>query len=142
MPRGLAVLAGSCLPRSGGSRSRAEGKIPTAREAIDLLDAEFYTPFENRSSFERMKAAAERLVRAYLGRWKEDLGRVWATERPFELHLPDGVLSGRAGVILTAEKGHPNSLAIVDDKASTDPDARSTSPSSSSSTPRRDGGKG
>lgn len=107
--------------RQLAERSRAEGKIPTAREAIDLLETEFYTPFANRPSFERMKAAAERLVRAYLARWKEDLGRVWATERPFELHLPDGVLSGRADVILTTEQGRPDSLAIVDYKASTDP---------------------
>lgn len=107
--------------RQLAERSRAEGRIPTSREALDLLEAEFYTPFANRPSFERMKAAAERLVRAYLGRWKDDLGRVWATERAFELHLPDGVLSGRADVILTAEEGRPDSLAIVDYKASTDP---------------------
>lgn len=107
--------------RQLAERSRADGRIPTAREALDLVDTEFYTPFANRPSFERMKAAAERLVRSYLARWKDDLGRVWATERPFELHLPDGVLSGRADVILTAGQGRPDSLAIVDYKASTDP---------------------
>lgn len=107
--------------RQLAERSRAEGKIPTAREALQLLEAEFYTPFANRPAFERMKAAAERLVRAYLARWKEDLGRVWATERPFELHLEGGVLSGRADVILTGDEGRPDSLAIVDYKSTTDP---------------------
>lgn len=107
--------------RQLAERTRAEGKVPTAREAIELLGAEFYTPFANRPTFERMKNAAERLVRAYLARWKDDLARVWATECPFELHLADGILSGRADVILTGEGGKQDSLAIVDYKAATDP---------------------
>jgi DNA helicase-2/ATP-dependent DNA helicase PcrA len=41
---------------------------------------------------------------------------VWETERPFELHLEKGIVSGRADVILDMEGGKINSLALVDYK--------------------------
>ncbi|HUY45583.1 MAG TPA: PD-(D/E)XK nuclease family protein [Streptosporangiaceae bacterium] len=50
----------------------------------------------------------------------EDLQRVWEVERPFELHLPTAIISGRADVILDMEGGEVQSLAIVDYKTSTD----------------------
>lgn len=100
--------------------SRARKKPPTAAEVRRLVDEEFYTPFANAPAFERLHAAAHRLVGNYLERWRSDLERVWATERPFELHLPDGILVGRADVILHTEDGRIESLAIVDYKSSTD----------------------
>lgn len=48
---------------------------------------------------------------------------MWETERPFELHLPTAIISGRADVILDKEGGQIRSLAIVDYKTSTDPEA-------------------
>jgi len=47
-------------------------------------------------------------------------------ERPFELHTDDGLLSGRADVILDKEGGASGSLAVVDYKvaASEDLEAR------------------
>ena len=49
---------------------------------------------------------------------------MWETERPFELHLPDAVISGRADVILDREDGVVNALAIVDYKTSIQPQER------------------
>jgi DNA helicase-2/ATP-dependent DNA helicase PcrA len=48
--------------------------------------------------------------------YSDDLRRIWAVERPFELHTDDGLLSGRADVILDEEGGQTGSLAIVDYK--------------------------
>jgi DNA helicase-2/ATP-dependent DNA helicase PcrA len=47
------------------------------------------------------------------------LFRVWVTERPFELHVQNGIVTGRADVILDKENGIPGSMAIVDYKTST-----------------------
>jgi DNA helicase-2/ATP-dependent DNA helicase PcrA len=62
-------------------------------------------------------------VNAYVKDYADDLTRVWAVERPFALHLNDGVVSGRADVILDEEGGRTGSLAIVDYKVASD-DAR------------------
>jgi DNA helicase-2/ATP-dependent DNA helicase PcrA len=56
------------------------------------------------------------MVAKYLTEHRDDLMRIWATERPFEMHLDVGTLSGRADVILTHHNGKPDSLAIVDYK--------------------------
>jgi len=45
---------------------------------------------------------------------------VWAVERPFALHLDDGVVSGRADVILDKENDRVGALAIVDYKVAAD----------------------
>jgi DNA helicase-2/ATP-dependent DNA helicase PcrA len=44
---------------------------------------------------------------------------VWVTERPFELHVQGGIVTGRADVILDKEDGKLGSMAIVDYKTST-----------------------
>jgi DNA helicase-2/ATP-dependent DNA helicase PcrA len=41
---------------------------------------------------------------------------MWETERPFELHLEKGIVSGRADVILDMENGKINRLALMDYK--------------------------
>ena len=58
----------------------------------------------------------------YVRDWSDDLERVWEVERPFELHLPGLVISGRADVILDHEDGQATSLAIVDYKTATSED--------------------
>ena len=60
--------------------------------------------------------AANRLVSNYVDRYASDLRRIWAVEHPFELHLADGRVSGRADIILDEETGRTGSLAIVDYK--------------------------
>jgi DNA helicase-2/ATP-dependent DNA helicase PcrA len=63
-----------------------------------------------------MHAAASTLVRRYVTDYTDDLRRIWAIERPFELHLEHGILAGRADIILDEEDGKIGSLAIVDYK--------------------------
>lgn len=101
--------------------ARDSGTIPDAAMLAVLVDREFYLPFANAPAFDRMHASASRLVRSYVERYSDDLARVWAVERPFELYLDDGVVAGRADVILDREDGRPGSLAIVDYKVAEDP---------------------
>jgi DNA helicase-2/ATP-dependent DNA helicase PcrA len=96
--------------------ARATGKVPSALDIECLLDAEFYLPFANAAGFPQMRKMASRLVQKYVTAWREDLSRIWATERPFELHLADGTLTGRADVILDRHDGQPDALALVDYK--------------------------
>jgi DNA helicase-2/ATP-dependent DNA helicase PcrA len=106
--------------RRVAEESRELKRIPDLNRVNEILDAELYFPFANRSSEPLMKQKARSLVMRYLNNHRDDFERVWATERPFELHLPQGFLSGRADVILDREGGRPDSLAIVDYKSGTD----------------------
>ncbi len=95
------------------------GKIPTGEDLSALVDEEFYLPLADKPAFDRMFAAGQRLAARYVKDYSSDLRRIWATERPFELHLEDGIVTGRADVILDEEKGQIDSLAIVDYKIAT-----------------------
>jgi DNA helicase-2/ATP-dependent DNA helicase PcrA len=101
--------------------ARSTGEAPTDQEIRKIMDDEFYLPFARRPEFVRMSRAARGLVDRYLSKYADDLRRVWETERPFQLRLPDGTVSGRADVILDEEDGLPGRLAIVDYKTATDP---------------------
>ena len=96
--------------------ARDTGTVPAATDLARLVDDEFYLPFADHPGFVRMHAAAGTLVRRYVTDYKDDLKRVWAIERPFELHLEHGILAGRADIILDEEAGKVGSLAIVDYK--------------------------
>ena len=100
--------------------SRETGNIPDEAELNNLIYRELYVPFANEATFANMTRSVTRLVNAYVTDWQADLKRVWATERPFEIHFDGGILSGRADVILDQENGRPDHLAIVDYKTSTD----------------------
>ncbi len=100
--------------------ARDTGAIPQPEDVQALIDAELYLPFADAPAFERMHRAVTRLVRRYVESYADDLRRVWAVERPFELHVPDGTVAGRADVILDYEAGAIGSLAIVDYKAAQD----------------------
>jgi DNA helicase-2/ATP-dependent DNA helicase PcrA len=106
--------------------ARDSGTLPDTDAIEALLAAEFYLPFANGPAFARMFQSARRLVRRYIDEYADDLARVWAIERPFELNLPDGRVSGRADVVLDQEGGKTGALAIVDYKVASDPayDAR------------------
>lgn len=99
---------------------RSSGKLPSPADVDDLVTREFFVPFASPQAFETMRRAARRLVTTYMERFAPDLVRAWAVERPFALHLNDGVMSGRADVILDDEGGRAGSLAIVDYKVATD----------------------
>jgi DNA helicase II / ATP-dependent DNA helicase PcrA len=96
--------------------ARDTGAVPDAAELTHLVDDQFYLPFADHPGFVRMHSAAGTLVRRYVSDYKDDLKRVWAIERPFELHLEHGILAGRADIILDEEAGKIGSLAIVDYK--------------------------
>jgi DNA helicase-2/ATP-dependent DNA helicase PcrA len=100
--------------------ARANGTVPELEEVRSLVDAEFYVPFANRPAFERMYQATHRLVRTYIEKHSSDLRRIWAIERPFELHVEAGIVKGRADVILDEERGRIGSLALVDYKVAHD----------------------
>ena len=100
--------------------TRETGVIPDKAELDDLVYRELYVPFTNEATFANMTRSVTRLVNSYVTDWEADLKRVWATERPFEIHFNGGILTGRADVIFDEENGRPNHLAIVDYKTSTD----------------------
>jgi len=88
-----------------------------------MLDDGFFLPAASKPAHRLLKESARHLLRSYLTEYDDDLRRIWETERPFELHLPTAIITGRADVILDKEGGEVRSLAIVDYKTSTDPEA-------------------
>jgi DNA helicase-2/ATP-dependent DNA helicase PcrA len=107
--------------RQVAERVRASGRVPDDEMLARLEDEEFFVPFASPQAWQRMRTVAGRLVRAYLDGYEEDLHRVWAVERPFQLHLDAGVMHGRADVFLGREGGRDGALAIVDYKVSDEP---------------------
>jgi len=99
---------------------RSKGKLPNDARIETIFREEFYLPFAHKAAYEKLREAAGRLAAKYLRQYSDDLFRIWQTERPFELHLTDGVVSGRADVILDCEGGTPGSLALVDYKTATE----------------------
>jgi len=106
--------------RQLAERVRATGQLPDRAELTELTEDEFYVPFASRQAWQTMKKAARRLVVSYVDKYAGDLTRVWAVERLFSLHVEDGVISGRADVILDEENGQIGKLAIVDYKVTAD----------------------
>ncbi|MFN8031874.1 MAG: ATP-dependent DNA helicase [Mycobacterium sp.] len=104
--------------RSVADLAQKEGRLPEPAEIDGLLESEFFLPAANKAAYREMKQAAQRLVNQYVDTHTEDLFRIWQTERPFELHLDDVTVSGRADVILDREGGVDTALAIVDYKTS------------------------
>ena len=90
--------------------------MPNEERVEVLLKDSFYLPYANHPAFKKLYAAARRLISQYMEAFGDDLERVWATERSFEIHLEGGILSGRADVILDQEGDQDDSLAIVDYK--------------------------
>jgi DNA helicase-2/ATP-dependent DNA helicase PcrA len=91
-------------------------ELPDASDLDRLFDREFYLPYADRAAWETMETRARSLVEGYLRDFPEDLRRVWEVERPFELHLHEANVSGRADVILDQEGGVSGGLALVDYK--------------------------
>ncbi len=109
------------IMRRIAEEARSLGRVPTAEEIDALLDGSFVLPYASKPTHLQAKAAARRLVGSYTKKYGDDLFKVWAAERPFELHLPGAVVSGRADVILDENAGGDRpALAIVDYKTSAD----------------------
>ncbi|MCZ2821049.1 ATP-dependent DNA helicase [Modestobacter sp. VKM Ac-2977] len=105
--------------RTIAEHTKKTGAAPDTATVEQILDDELFLPAANKPAHRLMKGAARRLVNRYIADHESDLQRVWMTERPFELHLGDAVVSGRADVILDQEGGVTTGLAIVDYKTST-----------------------
>lgn len=84
-----------------------------------MFEEDFFLPVASRAGHAQMSLSAKRLVKRYVADYGQELRRMWAVERPFELHLDGAVISGRADVILEEGDGGP-SLILVDYKTSTD----------------------
>jgi DNA helicase-2/ATP-dependent DNA helicase PcrA len=95
-------------------------KVPTAKKIDEIFEKEFYLPFANTPAFDQLFRQARALVDTYIAKHSDDLLRIWQTERPFELHLQGGIVSGRADVILDREGDTAGHLAIVDYKTAND----------------------
>ncbi|MGH9063007.1 MAG: PD-(D/E)XK nuclease family protein [Acidimicrobiales bacterium] len=108
------------LLREVADQTRRCGRPPTPAQVERLFDDHFALPAASKPAPRQLKAAARNLVDRYVSEWSEDLERVWEVERPFQLHLPGAVVSGRADGILDKEDGHVGSLAIVDYKTAVD----------------------
>lgn len=100
---------------------RDSGAAPDGPAVEALVANAFYVPFATTAGYLQMYQAAATLVRRYVKDHAADLRRVWATERPFALHFDEGVVAGRADVILDEERGVRGRLAIVDYKVGSDP---------------------
>src|SRR5262249_16343629 len=109
--------------RAVAEYTRSQGHPPNFEQVSQILHQAFFLPAASKPAHHLLKEAARQLLRSYLTEYGNDLQRVWETERPFELHLPTAIITGRADVILDKEGGEVQSLAIVDYKTSTDPDA-------------------
>jgi DNA helicase-2/ATP-dependent DNA helicase PcrA len=108
--------------RAVAEHTRATGRPPDKEELDKMFDSGFFLPAASKPAHRQLKQSARRLVDRYLDGYRDDLQRIWETERPFELHLPTAIINGRADVILDKEGGEITALAIVDYKTSTDPD--------------------
>jgi DNA helicase-2/ATP-dependent DNA helicase PcrA len=106
--------------RTIAEHTQEHGAAPDPARVDRILDDELFLPTANKPAHREMKDAARRLVNRYIADHESDLQRMWMTERPFELHLGNAVVSGRADVILDREGGVITGLAIVDYKTSTD----------------------
>lgn len=96
--------------------ARRTHRLPSDKQVQRMLDEEFYLPFADRPAFVRMYTASRRLIARYMEQYRDDLKRIWETERPFQMYFQEGTISGRADIILDLEDGRPGHLAIVDYK--------------------------
>ena len=80
----------------------SQGRPPDFQQVWRMLDEGFFLPAASKPAHRQLKEAARQLLRSY---------------------LPTAIITGRADVILDKEGGEIESLAIVDYKTSTDPEA-------------------
>ena len=107
-----------------GEETHKDGEVPPSRVIGEIFEQEFYLPFANKPAFKELRQSAERLVAMFVEQHRAELERVWEIERPFELHLTNATVVGRADVILDREDGRPGAMAIVDYKTAVHDDDR------------------
>jgi DNA helicase-2/ATP-dependent DNA helicase PcrA len=101
---------------------QAKGHVPDEAELTAILEQEFYLPAANWAGYREMREDARTLVSAYLTKYPDELHKVWEVERPFELHLGEATILGRADVIIERSDGAADRLEIVDYKTAAQED--------------------
>jgi DNA helicase-2/ATP-dependent DNA helicase PcrA len=101
---------------------QANGHMPDDADLTAILEQEFYLPAANWAGYREMREDARLLVSEYLTKYRDDLDKVWEVERPFELHLGEATISGRADVIIDRSGGAAERLEIVDYKTAAQED--------------------
>jgi DNA helicase II / ATP-dependent DNA helicase PcrA len=108
--------------RQLAERTRTTGRIPKGSVLNRLLEREFYVPYATPAAWRAMRSAAKRAVTTYVRDHADELSHIWGVERPFELHLSDGVVRGRADVVVESGPGPSPALSVLDYKVSTAPE--------------------
>lgn len=86
--------------RAVADQARISKKIPTNKQLDALFNGDFYLPAATKPAHRLMKDAARRLIGTFVDAHGRGLLHVYAVERPFELHLANAIVSGRADVII------------------------------------------
>jgi len=95
-------------------------RVPKEEEIARIIGDEFYLPAASRAGHQEMGRQAAELVATYVENHEEDLRKVWAVERPFELHLGEATIAGRADVVIDRSIDGVERLEIIDYKTATE----------------------
>jgi DNA helicase-2/ATP-dependent DNA helicase PcrA len=108
--------------RSVAELSRKSGEPPSGEQLDALFKEDFYLPAATKPAHKHLKRAARDLVGGFVEKHGRDLTNVYAVERPFELHLSNAVVSGRADVIIRKSPDTQPEFELDDYKVSEDAD--------------------
>lgn len=108
--------------RNVADYSRDTGQLPKRDRLNRFFEEDFYLPAATKPAHKQMKAAARKLVADFVDSYGRELVNVYAVERPFELHLPNVVVSGRADVIIRRDSEGKPQYELDDYKVSEDED--------------------
>jgi len=128
-PRAVALGYGRSIQhilRRVADHTQQRQALPKQEEVGLLFEKEFFLPLANRATFHNLRERGERLLRTYLKSFGHELLRVWDTHRAWEIRLENGIVSGRADVIIGEERDQAGGLAIIAYKTSRDPDSEDT----------------
>jgi ATP-dependent DNA helicase UvrD/PcrA len=103
--------------RTLADQARRSKKLPTEAQLDGLFNVDFYLPAATKPAHRLMKRAARKLIGEFVKAHGPGLLNVYAVERPFELHLSNAVVSGRADVIIRRD-GAEDQYEIDDYKVS------------------------
>ena len=104
--------------RAVADYARKKKAIPTKDQLEILFDEDFYLPAATKPAHLLMKSSARKLVGKFVDIHGVGLLNVYAVERPFELHLSNATVSGRADVIIRKDGGDEEKYEIDDYKVS------------------------
>lgn len=104
--------------RAVADQARRLKKIPTKAQLDALFSGDFYLPAATKPAHIRMKDAARGLIGEFVDNHGSGMLNVYAVERPFELHLANAVVSGRADVIIQNDAAGEPRYEIDDYKVS------------------------